>query len=177
MSNNECHFVTEIPQISSNLSFYICLICLDLKDFSPQATKYQRFRILRNLSNITSVLNFCGFIESHVWFFWSTCVDFLMLMWGLSEAHVRIFWSTLGDYQNHICGLTELFLWIQLVAEGSSSTCRAFGIAMAKVRRVNVEGSSVQLNQRKGSVKTKENVCKIKGTLLWIPTCVWLSPC
>ena len=50
MSNNECHFVTEILQIFSNLSKYICLICLDLRDFSPQATKYQRFRILRNLS-------------------------------------------------------------------------------------------------------------------------------
>ena len=57
MSNNECHFVTEplarrsqILQFFSNLSKYICLICLDLRDFSPQATKYQRFRILRNLS-------------------------------------------------------------------------------------------------------------------------------
>jgi|GEM_PF-4071263 len=50
MSNNECHSVTEISQIFSNLSKYICLICLDLKDFfaskaskldnSPQETKY-----------------------------------------------------------------------------------------------------------------------------------------
>ena len=31
-----------------------------------------------------------------------------------------------------------------LVAEGSSSTWRAFGVAMAKVRRVNVEGSAFQ---------------------------------
>ncbi|MBQ5461154.1 MAG: hypothetical protein IIT55_04880 [Bacteroidaceae bacterium] len=43
-----------------------------------------------------------------------------------------------------ICGLTEAFLWIQLVAEGSSSTWRAFGVAMAKARRVNVEGSEIQ---------------------------------
>jgi hypothetical protein len=40
--------------------------------------------------------------------------------------------------------LTEAFLWIQLVAEGSSSSCRAFGVAMAKVRRDNVEGSAFQ---------------------------------
>ena len=39
MSYNECHFVTEILQIFSNLSKYIWLICDDLKDFSPQATK------------------------------------------------------------------------------------------------------------------------------------------
>ncbi len=51
-----------------------------------------------------------------------------------------------------LCGLTEALLWIQLVAEGSSSTWRAFGVAMAKVRRVNVEGSVVQFNQRKGLV-------------------------
>ncbi|MBQ5460314.1 MAG: hypothetical protein IIT55_00610 [Bacteroidaceae bacterium] len=49
-----------------------------------------------------------------------------------------------GDSQNHICGLTEPLLWIQLVAEGSASTCRAFGVAMAKARRDNVEGSVFQ---------------------------------
>ena len=65
-------------------------------------------------------------------------------MKGLTEAHVGIDWSDLWDCQKHICGYTEAFLWIQLVAEGSSSTCRAFGIAMAKVRRVNVEGSVIQ---------------------------------
>ena len=51
---------------------------------------------------------------------------------------------TLVDFQNRICGLTEPFLRIQLVAEGSSSTWRAFGVAMAKARRVNVEGSAFQ---------------------------------
>jgi len=42
----ECHFVTEISQIFSNLfkSFNnlqnnICMICIDLNDFSPQATQ------------------------------------------------------------------------------------------------------------------------------------------
>ena len=45
-------------------------------------------------------------------------------------------------------GLAETLLWSQLVAEGSSSTWRAFGVAMAKVRRVNAEGSACQLNQR-----------------------------
>ena len=34
------------------------MICLDLKDFSPQATKYQRFRILRNLSYYINYFNF-----------------------------------------------------------------------------------------------------------------------
>ena len=34
MSDNECHFVTEISQIFSNLSKLICLICIDLKDFA-----------------------------------------------------------------------------------------------------------------------------------------------
>ena len=47
-----------------------------------------------------------------------------------------------GDFQKLILGLTEPLLWIQLVAEGSASTWRAFGVAMAKVRRVNVEGSA-----------------------------------
>ena len=47
-----------------------------------------------------------------------------------------------GDFQDRFLGLTEPLLWIQLVAEGSASTCRAFGVAMAKVRRVNVEGSA-----------------------------------
>ena len=46
------------------------------------------------------------------------------------------------DFQKLIWGLTEPLLWIQLVAEGSASTWRAFGVAMAKVRRVNVEGSA-----------------------------------
>ena len=47
-----------------------------------------------------------------------------------------------GDFQKLILGLTEPLLWIQLVAEGSASTWRAFGVAMAKVRRVNTEGSA-----------------------------------
>ncbi|MBO7558627.1 MAG: hypothetical protein J6T52_09060 [Bacteroidaceae bacterium] len=55
------------------------------------------------------------------------------------------FWCiAFGDFQKRICGLTEPLLWIQLVAEGSSSTCRAFGVAMAKARRDNVEGSVFQ---------------------------------
>ena len=49
-----------------------------------------------------------------------------------------------GDFQDRFFGLTEPLLWIQLVAEGSASTWRAFGVAMAKVRRVNVEGSAFQ---------------------------------
>jgi len=40
--------------------------------------------------------------------------------------------------------LTEAFLWIQLVAEPSLSQRRALGVAMAKARRVNVEGSTFQ---------------------------------
>ena len=49
-----------------------------------------------------------------------------------------------GDFQDRFFGLTEPLLWIQLVAEGSASTWRAFGVAMAKVRRVNTEGSVFQ---------------------------------
>ena len=52
--------------------------------------------------------------------------------------------GTFGNYQQRMCGLTESLLWILLVAEGSSSTWRAFGVAMAKVRRVNIEGSPFQ---------------------------------
>ena len=44
----------------------------------------------------------------------------------------------------HFRGLTEPLLWIQLVAEGSASQRRTFGEAMAKARRVNVEGSVFQ---------------------------------
>ena len=39
-------------------------------------------------------------------------------------------------------GLSEARLGIQLVAEGSASKRRTFGIAMAKVREKNVEGST-----------------------------------
>ena len=37
---------------------------------------------------------------------------------------------------------TEALLWIQLVAEGSLSFQRRLGVAMAKARRDNVEGSA-----------------------------------
>ena len=67
------------------------------------------------------------------------------------------------DYLERICGLTEPLLWIQLVAEGSASTWRAFGVAMAKARRVNVEGSAFGLRRAKGSVKSKDWLCVIKG--------------
>ncbi|MBQ2200711.1 MAG: hypothetical protein II415_10470, partial [Bacteroidaceae bacterium] len=59
-----------------------------------------------------------------------------------------------------IWGLTEPFLWIQLVAEGSSSTWRAFGVAMAKARYKNVEGSINQYIHRKGSVSSQERFSK-----------------
>ena len=52
----------------------------------------------------------------------TTCVDILTLSFGLAYAELKV----------------------QLVAEGSSSTCRAFGVAMAKARHVNVEGSTFQ---------------------------------
>ena len=63
---------------------------------------------------------------------------------GFAKAHVRIFQSVLRDCLKFMCGLTEPILWIQLVAEGSSSTWRAFGVAMAKVRYNFVEGSVFQ---------------------------------
>lgn len=61
MSENECHFVTElkidgrresqISQIFSNLSKWICLIFTDLKDFSLKATKYHEYRSLSKVEN------------------------------------------------------------------------------------------------------------------------------
>ena len=54
-------------------------------------------------------------------------------------------------------------LKVQLVAEGSASTWRAFGVAMAKVRRVNVEGSTIGLRRAKGSVKSKKKFSISKG--------------
>ena len=62
-----------------------------------------------------------------------------------------------------MCGYTEAFLWIQLVAEGSLSTWRALGVAMAKARRVNVEGSAFGLRRAKGSVNAKETFSAIEG--------------
>ena len=52
--------------------------------------------------------------------------------------------SACGDYQKQFLGLTEPLLWIQLVAERSSSQRRALVIAPPSARRVNVEGSTVQ---------------------------------
>ena len=60
-------------------------------------------------------------------------------------------------------GLSEARLGIQLVAEGSASKRRTFGIAMAKVREKNVEGSAFQCNQRKGSVQSLDCVCTFEA--------------
>ena len=54
-------------------------------------------------------------------------------------------------------GFTEALLHVQLVAEGSLSNRRALGVAMARARWNNTEGSAIQYNQRNDSVKTKEN--------------------
>ena len=62
-----------------------------------------------------------------------------------------------------IWGLTELFLWIQLVAEGSPSKRRALGVAMAKVRRVNVEGSAFQFIHRKSSLSSQKRFVDFAG--------------
>ena len=56
-------------------------------------------------------------------------------------------------------------LKVQLVAEGSASTWRAFGVAMAKVRRVNAEGSAFGLRRAKGSVKSKEKASIFEGKI------------
>ena len=63
---------------------------------------------------------------------------------GFTEPLARRKPNALGDYQKRLFGLTEAFVWIQLVAEGSPSTWRAFGVAMPNLRRVNVEGSVFQ---------------------------------
>ena len=69
-----------------------------------------------------------------------------------------IYRSSLGDFLNLIYGWTEPLLGIQLVAEGSLSKWRALGVAITKARRVNVEGSAIQFNQRRDAVKSEENV-------------------
>ena len=74
-----------------------------------------------------------------------------------------IYRSSCWDYLNLIYGLTEPLLWIQLVAEGSASKWRALGVAITKARRVNVEGSPFQLNQRRDAVKSKERVRTFEG--------------
>ena len=58
-------------------------------------------------------------------------------LWGSWRGGFR-------DCLRCMCVLTEALIWIQLVAEGSSSTWRAFGVAMAKARKNNGEGSAVQ---------------------------------
>ena len=62
-------------------------------------------------------------------------------------------------------GFTEAFFWIQLVAEGSLSNRRAFGVSMAKVRQVNVEGSAFQLNQMIVSAQSKKSIstCEVEN--------------
>ena len=65
-------------------------------------------------------------------------------LWEFGFAELKVVWLTLGDWLNRSFGLTEPLLWIQLVAEGSPSQRRAFGEAMTKARRVNVEGSVFQ---------------------------------
>ena len=53
-------------------------------------------------------------------------------------------WGSWRWLEGDFCGLTEPLLWIQLVAERSLSSQRAFGVAMASARRDNVEGSTFQ---------------------------------
>ena len=65
-------------------------------------------------------------------------------MKGLTEAIYGIARSTFVDILKRSFELAYAELKVQLVAEGSSSTWRAFGVAMAKGRRVNVEGSPFQ---------------------------------
>ena len=52
--------------------------------------------------------------------------------------------SPSGELEGGSFVLTEPLLWIQLVAEGSLSKRRRLGVAMAKVRYKNVEGSVFQ---------------------------------
>ena len=65
-------------------------------------------------------------------------------MCGFTEALLGSVRSNFWDGLTRSFGLAYAELKVQLVAEGSSSTWRAFGVAMAKARRVNVEGSAVQ---------------------------------
>ena len=53
----------------------------------------------------------------------------------------RIYSRAGGNDLRRICGLSETLLWIQLVAEGSSSQRRTLGVAMTKARYNFVEGS------------------------------------
>ena len=67
-----------------------------------------------------------------------------MHMCGFSKALYGIIWSKFVDLLKRSFELAYAELKVQLVAEGSSSTWRASGVAMAKARRVNVEGSVFQ---------------------------------
>jgi len=66
---------------------------------------------------------------------------------------------------HRMCELTDPFLWIQLVAEGSSSKRRALGVSITSPRYNNVEGSAFGLRRAKGSVKANEWFSEIKGTI------------
>ena len=50
-------------------------------------------------------------------------------------------------------GFDETFIDVQLVAEGSASNRRGFGVAIAKVRRNHVEGSTIGYRRTEGSVQ------------------------
>ena len=55
---------------------------------------------------------------------------------------MRLFFPS--NILNRSFELADAELKVQLVAEGSLSTWRRLGVAMAKARRVNVEGSPFQ---------------------------------
>ncbi len=113
---------------------------------------------------------------------------FFAFAWGIfyycassgHESRQRIIWLSaivptvierrphcglLGDCLKCMRGFTEAFFWIQLVAEGSSSTCRAFGVAIAKVRQNYDEGSAFQLNQMIASAQSKKSIstCEVEN--------------
>jgi hypothetical protein len=63
-------------------------------------------------------------------------------------------------------GLSEVIIGIDRGIPWDLTSCRRLAIESAKVRRVNVEGSTVQLNQRKVPAQSKESASTIEGRVL-----------
>ena len=61
-------------------------------------------------------------------------------------------------------GFTEAFFRVQLVADGSASNRRAFGVAPAKVRRYDNEGSAFKYNRRNDLVESKDQLAFVEGS-------------
>ena len=67
------------------------------------------------------------------------------------------------DCQKHMCGFTEPILWIQLVAEGSSSKQRGLVIKTLRARHFSKIKGKEEFNERRVSVQSKEIASSLRG--------------